>query len=870
MNKEKDTKKVEKAEKVKKAPLFKKVISEKKADKNELKALMDSQKKEMKVKTKALKDLRISLKGKPEAKQEEIKIKIEDLSKEIKALAKVQKTDLKKKKKDLKHKYKIASKAKKAELKQLKATQKVEITAQKNVIKEIKNSLKDATKEVIKSIKKNIAMQKSALKKMKKKHKKDINAIKKELKQLKAKMKKPKARIRFLPLLITIAVLMAIFYFVIIFLDGIVKKVVIDTVESSYGAKCDIEDLDVAFIDSYLLIEGFTLADKDKPMQNLFEFSRMNLDFDLTQLLLGRFVVDEISLEGFCLGTERTVSGELPKAKAKAEKKRVQQANCVRKANPEFDQAMNTVTAKKEEKPKNFIQETAEKFAPENLMNSFVDQLTLPAKVEEAKASVEASVDFWQTTLPELETRSAELIKQTEEVVAIYNSPNVTPQVIEEGVETTTALLNESEELYSQLDELFAIIEEDSAMVSTLSSDIQAAIDADTNFVTTEIEKITSFDTSDAEGIITSIVEDYIVSALGEYYPIVRDALGYLEEMKARYDSSVKIEEEPEGFKRLEGQTIVFNRTMPSFLIKNVKFSGSNESDTISVSGFIKDITHQPDLIGKPVTSNLAVNIAQYAVAVDGLVDVRTNTTNEMVEFDFTGDGLDTDFLKNPTTVGVPGVDGKMALDGALDIGKDGDFLVASKFIFDPVLLNTVEFEPPEVYEIYQNILSTIDAFYFDAEVGFSLTDGITINLATDADKKIFAGLETELNKVIEEVKISAENEVKARIAEYTEQFDSEIAQFNVAKAEFENIQNNLDKIQDDLKNSGKNYQDKIKKEAEAEIQKAKDEAKAKADAEAARIEAEAQKAIDDAKAKAEEEATNAAKNAIGGFLKGF
>ncbi len=801
----------------KKAPKRKKIISEKKADKNEIRTLVNSQKAEMKEKNKEITVLRVSLKGKSKEEQREIKKAISLVVKEKIALEKSQSIELKKKKKELKHKYKIASKAKKAELKDLNKKYKADVLVQKNKIKSLEITLKGKSKTEQKEIKKNISIEKKQLKTLEKEYKKAVKTIKKDLKTLKEKMKKPKGRVRLLPLILIVVIVGGGFVFVTFFLDGFLKRVIINTVESSYGAKCDIENVDFAIIDSYFLVEEFTLADRNSPMKNLFEFSRMIVDFDLTQLLLARFVADEVSVQEVFLGTARTVSGELPKEKQEAiAKKKKEKAE--KEANSEFYQAMNDVTGNLGENSTNFIQDTIAKFTLDNILESYLSQLKTPGLVDGAQNSVEEVVGYWQKTIPTLEKDSTDFTKEIEDLIEIYSSPDVNPQVIKEGIEKTSNVLKESQKLYDQLEEVYANVEKDSEKMKTLSSDIKNAVIADKNFVTTEIDNIISFDSSDAEGLIASMVEDYIVAALGEYYPMVAEGLAYVNDVKARFNNVSKKEEKKTGFERLKGQTIVFNKQMPSFLVKEMNFSGADAEGWMTLNGYINDITHQPELIGKPITMNMDLSISQYDVEVDGIVDIRDDTANKLVELDFVGDGLDTDFLMNPTTVGVPSVDGKMGLDGELNIGKEGDFFLASKVRFNPVVLNTMQFEPPEVYGIYKNVLATINDFYLDAEVGFSLTDGITIDLDTDADKKIFAGLEFSLNKVVDDVKISVQNDIKEYLDDYTKQFESELLQFDSVKNDFTNVKDKLGNAQEELKKKQNQYQEELKSQAEDKI----------------------------------------------------
>ncbi len=445
--------------------------------------------------------------------------------------------------------------------------------------------------------------------------------------------------------------------------------------------------------------------------------------------------------------------------------------------------------------------------------------------VEESKKSIAESVSYWEKTIPDLEKQRDELSESTEELIKLMNDPNITPSAIKEGVETSTKLFKESEVMYKQLDELFENIEKDSTMVKNLTSDISTAVTNDTNFVTTEIDKIVSFDMSDAEGLISSMVESYIVTALGEYYPLLQKCLGYLDEVTSRFDNTTKKEEKRSGFERLKGQNIVFNQQMPSFLIKKIVFSGSDVAEWLTFEGYINDITHQPDLIGKPATGKIEVSIDKYDILVDALVDIRTNTTHDLVELSMEGYGLDTDFLKQPTTIGVPSVDGKMGVDGGLNIGKEGNFVFDAKLLFDPVFLSSATFEPSDLHSVYNEILATINEFYLNAIVGFSFSDGIVIDLETDADKKIASGLETALNNIMGDVKDSVEKDIKEYLESYTNQFENQLSEFTSAKAKFDDLKADISRIQADLTDVSK-IEEKIKSEIDAKIQEETQKAK--------------------------------------------
>ena len=129
-------------------------------------------------------------------------------------------------------------------------------------------------------------------------------------------------RIKFVPLIAVAVFITTLVSGFMLTKNVIAKKVIKTTVEAVAEARCDIQKVDIKFLDSTFKLTGLQVANKNEPMKNLFSISSITFDFDMLQLLKSRFVANELSVYGVEINSDRTYSGTLPPKKAKKLKNR--------------------------------------------------------------------------------------------------------------------------------------------------------------------------------------------------------------------------------------------------------------------------------------------------------------------------------------------------------------------------------------------------------------------------------------------------------------------------------------------------------------------------------------------------------------------
>ncbi|MBI4060614.1 MAG: hypothetical protein HY403_04220, partial [Elusimicrobia bacterium] len=113
------------------------------------------------------------------------------------------------------------------------------------------------------------------------------------------------------PVLGTLGAALLLWAFVFFFFDPILKRALIAGGLAAAGAKVEIGSLRSKWLGGALEIRDVAVADRDAPMKNLVEFSRIAFHLDTSAALRGKGVVREAAFEGLRLGAARKTSGAI-------------------------------------------------------------------------------------------------------------------------------------------------------------------------------------------------------------------------------------------------------------------------------------------------------------------------------------------------------------------------------------------------------------------------------------------------------------------------------------------------------------------------------------------------------------------------------
>ena len=107
-----------------------------------------------------------------------------------------------------------------------------------------------------------------------------------------------------------------------LFVDPVIKRIIEKTGTKIVGARVELEKADLSLFPIGLTLFGLQVTDPDEPMKNAVEIGRIAGTVDSLQLLRRKVIVNEMSVEGVRLGTQRIRSGAISKKTEKGGKEK--------------------------------------------------------------------------------------------------------------------------------------------------------------------------------------------------------------------------------------------------------------------------------------------------------------------------------------------------------------------------------------------------------------------------------------------------------------------------------------------------------------------------------------------------------------------
>ena len=590
----------------------------------------------------------------------------------------------------------------------------------------------------------------------------------KRLKLLAKQIKKQKGRVNFVPLIVTIAFIVAIPICFSMFKNVIIKKAITVACENIFEAKTDIEKVDFKFLDSSLKIKKIEIANKNDYMKNLVDIGSITIDFDLGQLLRKRFVADELSVLDVNSGTERKTSGELSPAKEKKIKK--QKAKAEKEASEsKLGKALSDKKAVAANSLEKNITGLFNQFNPETLMQNYAAQLQTPAISKQVQEQIPQIVAKWQAKPAEVQKTVDELQKSVNEIMSFdYSAVQNNPLKIKEFIESLDATYKNIDKVKNDANGVLNSFNADIAEADGLRKTVQNAVTHDMNFANSEINKIKSLNVSDGTKLISGMFENVACDVLGKYYPYAQKGVNYLLELKSKQASKpktekVKKEKKKYSVKRAPGRDIFYRQDkVPALWIKKMAGSGPNFFAQAT------DIASNQDIINKPAKIDFNMDLWNLQHTAKLVVDFRTETKEPLVRADY---GLKNIPLNIPAEKfgeypGVPSFDAKCAVDAIFKIFDDEGFEITGKGLLTDLKISTVPFEPEYASKIYSSVMGRINTVRASMTSGFTISDGLKMALDSDADVQVINSIKKEMEAQLAGIKENLKAELTKRINE--------------------------------------------------------------------------------------------------------
>lgn len=588
-------------------------------------------------------------------------------------------------------------------------------------------------------------------------------------------IKKQGGRVNFLPLIAALVTICLIFVFAYFFRNKISYHLVVNASEKAFGAKCDIGFIDFNLFETHFTIKDYAIANKDFPMKNICEIKNIDIQFNLLELSRGKFVCENIAIDGIRWNTDRKTSGALPASQnTKSEiNSFLENMPLMVRINEELDAMKNGISLS------NGLYAVREMTDPRLIIERNIARFQSPRIKDEILNFIPVFLDKWESLVEKTKQDIVELVERGKNIVEV-DFDNM--KVIEE-IQTILTKINEFIDLTKIASEkvkyIVGEIREDAENIKNLVTTIEEYLKNDFEQVKTISANIKEFQTNGIGGFVSELVRVFYLRTLGSYYPRFIALLSTLSESQ----TSTQIEKKPSlmdksrMLERLDGRNFLFSdRSAPSLLFKNIQVSAQNADNSFSIAAAVQNLTNDADKLNKPVTISLHSTQDEFVEHISGIVDLRTRS-DEFVDVagDFAGLNLDL----NSHILGLPSLTGAFETSAKLVINKNNDLQISTSGVINNAVLELEAFEPEFISNIYREVLSYIHTIDLHTVFTKPVNSDFSLDIHTTVDNQIFEGIKKRLALELKRIKDLVIEEGKRMLEKIRTEYISQIAYGN-------------------------------------------------------------------------------------------
>lgn len=559
----------------------------------------------------------------------------------------------------------------------------------------------------------------------------------KEYALLAKEIKGQKGRFALLPFVAAVSAVALIGITVTAFKNVIAKKMIVSACQGIFGAKTDVEKVQVEIFGASIKISNIAIGNKNSVMKNIFEAETITIDFNLTQALRGKFVAENLNCLGMLFDTDRKVSCQLPVKEKKSEKEE-----------SAFSKELKLRSQKAIEDLKAQAAELVGGTDPESIVENFKAELKTPDAADDAKNTAEKLIQEWKEKPAELKVQIDALTKSVNSLSSIKMNDIKDYQTVLKDIELAREVLENAQKLQTEGKNLGNKIKNDAKTVEKTALALEQAVKDDKNLIQERIDTIVEAVTNPQE-LLNTALDTVGYDMLGKYYPYAVQLVDYAVELKKNSDKNPKEEsEKKEESRRLEGTTFWYSQEYPAFLIKDIRASGER------FDGQITNISSNQDLTGQPVVAKLSISAGKTEHYGTIVVDARKNSNASLVQAHYDGSGFTAsiDGSKIAKASGVPSIEGLAAI--SFDADADGSgFSLSGNVDLNPVRLSSDGFENELATKYYQTALSAVDNLKFGCTAGYKSSTGMIFDLTGNFGQQFSKALKAALGEISADAK---------------------------------------------------------------------------------------------------------------------
>lgn len=404
---------------------------------------------------------------------------------------------------------------------------------------------------------------------------------------------------------------LAVLWLLVFFLfDPALKWGLVKAGQAAAGAKVEIASVRSKWLRGTLDVNGVAVADRDSPMTDLVEASRLDFTLDVGALLRGKAVVREASLEGLRFGAPRKTSGALPHPPPPSQLERTLREKLKASAGSALGPAPDVKANASAE----------------------VDAAKLQGlkKLDEAKAKAKEIEDRWKGKQAEAQEISRQAQQVADELKALGGGGDFLKKA-QKAAEAQKKL----KDLIARVDAQRDQAKKDLAEVQDLYKQADELRNKDLN----GLLSAAGLPTLDSQDLARRLLGAQTASRLSTALHYMRLAR---EQAAARKKNAAAAAAAQPA--RRKGLDVEFPRahSYPRFLLENAKLSGTLDQAVmgrdLALTGLLDGVTSNPDLYGKPATLTLSgASSAGESAKLSGELDQQNDPVGVVLKFEGAG-----------------------------------------------------------------------------------------------------------------------------------------------------------------------------------------------------------------------------------------
>lgn len=609
--------------------------------------------------------------------------------------------------------------------------------------------------------------------------------------------------VKALPLAVcAIAVTGAVFFFTVL-MNPLLERALESGLESAFEARADVDRFRLNLLRFRVSIAAVTVANKEHPMENLFELSRVEFRLLPQAVLRGKIYIEEIRADGLKFGTPRKTSGALARFAADS-------AAAQKKA------------AKASEPP---LVNLAD-FDAKALLDRERDKMRSFAAYDEAISLYTTTEAQWKERVDSARTRTAELQNAAKPFMELnLNNMDI------RNPETLQRLLKLIDDAKKAREAVQNATNEASSIVDGVNTSVKSALDlkkSAENAVKDDLARLKSYIDVGNGGyhqILDPILEEVLSTQAQNYLDYGKTALSALNKIKSLQAALPKKEKKPREA-AFKGRDVPFPTPRYPFF-----YLGILATD-VTVEGWknsfdLRNVSSEPELIDAPVTLALRLNEeggARRTARFDGTAELRSSKP-ELFDARVEAENFPVRLDAGIEPLGLSGFSGSAAVTVNAAGAKTGDWNTrAGISVHEPRIDRAEGIVAGAIDEAVREAGIVTIAARFEHSGGSNAVD-----LETNIGELIMNALKKTAQAYIGKAVALLEAELKTRLTPYLEKVNLGQAEFDALARAARGDKSALDSLSRTLNDKIAGMEQKAKSAAEGKANAAVDSAKDKA-----------------------------------------